>query len=362
MEKSRIAIIGIEHIHAWNMFHEFDRYKDRIEWLGCADIPPAEGDIIESAESRKARNLFDCNELKLYGDYKELLDTQPDLVIVCSSIKNYPRIVEETLGRNINTLIEKPMALTYEDGKRMYDAYKNSKAFFAVNWPVAWFPAFHKVKELIDAGAVGKALRMYYRNPATFGPYDVGKYSTDEMLNMFWYHHSMGGGSSMDYAGYGCMLATWMFGKPAESALGMRKNFLLKFSDVEDYTAYVLDFGEQSAIIEGSWSTVNNGEIPTGPVIYGSDGVIVSDRYNSKVKVYKRYSHQNTQPDEVYDTVEWNKIKDGVAANVLDHLQYGKEVNKLITPEFNLMALAALDAGIRSSYSGVTEKTKFKEI
>lgn len=357
MNKARVAIIGIEHIHANNLFHEFDRYGDRLEWLGCADIPPVDGDFEEAAQTRMERNLFGCN-IKLYDDYHELLDMKTDLVIVCSSIKNYPRVVEETLGLNLNTLIEKPMAMTFEDGKRMYDAYKKSGAMFAVNWPVAWFPAFHKVRELIDSGCVGEVLRVHYRNPATLGPYPVGKYSDEEMLRMFWYQHSMGGGSSMDYAGYGCMLATWMFGRQAEKVSGIRKNFNLKFSDVEDYTAYILDFGDGAAVIEGSWSTFNNGEIPTGPVIYGTKGVIVSDRYTSTVKVYNQYSHQNTAPDSVYETVPWNEVRDSVAKNVLDYIQYGTPISELITPEFNIKALAALDAGIRSSYSGITEKTK----
>ena len=40
MKKSRvkIAIIGIEHVHAWSMYHEFNRDPERVEWLGCAEF------------------------------------------------------------------------------------------------------------------------------------------------------------------------------------------------------------------------------------------------------------------------------------------------------------------------------------
>lgn len=356
MKKSRvkIAIIGIEHVHAWSMYHEFNRDPERVEWLGCADIS---GKTYEAARVLKERNLAGC-DIKLYKDFKELLDLKPDLVIVCSSIRGYPDAVEESLSRNLNTLIEKPMAINFEDAARMYRAYKKSNATFAINWPVSWYPTFNCVKKLAASGKVGDILRVHYRSPATLGPYEPGKYKEDELLGMFWYNHSEGGGSAIDYAGYGCMLATWLFGKQAESVMGIRKNFFLKFSDVEDYSAYLLDFGNGVASIEGSWSTINNGEIPTGPIVYGSKGVIVADRYKNEVKVYTEFSHQNTEPNEVYECLQWDKREDGLCTNMLDHIQKGTLIDELLTPEFNIKAMAALDAGIRSSYSGKAEKTK----
>lgn len=357
MQKLRVAILGYEHVHAISMYNVFTKYPERYELIGCADYPYKEGEIFETPADRKAR-MFGKREITLYEDYNELLDLKPDLVVVCSNIARYADIVEDTLARGLNTVVEKPMAVSYEDGVRMYKAFENSTAILAINWPVAWFDSFKKVKELADAGAVGDVLRVHYRSPATVGPYEPGRLTEEQMKKKFWYHHHLGGGSSYDYAGYGCTLSTWIFGRQAERVSGIKKNFNLKFSDVEDYTAYTLDFGEGVGVIEGSWSTINNGEIPTGPVVYGSKGVIVSDRYSSYVKVYKNFSHQNTEPDEIYKTAPWNSTTDDIALNIYEHLVNGKELNEMITPEFNLKALAALDAGIRSSESGVTEPTK----
>lgn len=353
----RIVIIGIEHIHAWSLYHEFNRDPNRVEWLGCADISGAPYDTVLAL---KERNLAGCN-IKLYEDYNELLNLKPDLVIVCSSMKGYPVAVTKSLSMNLNTLIEKPMAVNFEDAARMFKAYKKSNATFAINWPVSWYPTFNCVKKLASSGKVGDILRIHYRSPATLGPYELGKYSEEEMLKMFWYNHSEGGGSAIDYAGYGCMLATWLFGKQAERVAGIRKNFFLKFTDVEDYAAYLIDFGNGVASIEGSWSTINNGEVPTGPVVYGSKGVIVADRYKNEVKVYRKFSHQNTPPDEVYNCLQWDKREDGLCTNILEHIQNATPIDELLTPEFNIKVMAALDAGIRSSYSGIIEKTKTVE-
>ena len=60
MKKSRvkIAIIGIEHVHAWSMYHEFNRDPERVEWLACADIS---GKTYEAARVLKERNLAGCD-------------------------------------------------------------------------------------------------------------------------------------------------------------------------------------------------------------------------------------------------------------------------------------------------------------
>ncbi len=357
MKELKVAMIGFEHVHAISMYNAFNNYPEMYEWLGCADVPFKEGDIKEVPADRKKRVLGQ-REIKLFEDYNDLLELKPDLVVICSNIARYGDIVDDTLSRGFNTVIEKPMAVSFEEGKRMYDAYKKSNVTFAVNWPVAWFDSFKKVKELADNGEVGNILRVHYRSPATYGPYTPSKLTEEQKDGMFWYHHHLGGGSSYDYACYGCTLSTWIFGRQAESVMGIKKNFNIKSTDVEDYTAFLLDFGEGVGFLEGSWSTINNGEIPTGPIVYGDKGVIVSDRYSSDIKVYKKFSHQNTEPDEVYNSVPWNNTTDNIALNMYNHIVNGTPLNEMITPEFNIKALAALDAGIRSCESGVTEKTK----
>lgn len=367
-KKLTVAIVGIEHVHSGCMYENFSKYKDKFSIIGCADLPPYKDDVEEDIAVRLQRNMRKACEdgIRVYEDYRELLALRPDIVVVCSNMRRYPSIVEETLSMDLNTVIEKPMAMTFEDGARMYRAYKNSKAFLAINWPVAWFDSFINCKNAADAGEIGDVLRIHYRSPATLGPYTHNdKGLTDEererFKKMFWYRHAVGGGASLDYGGYGCTLSTWIFGRQAERASGIRKNFFLGFSDVEDYVNYTLDFWNGVADVEGSWSTLNNGEIPTGPVIYGSKGVIVSDRYGNEVKIYKGFSHMSTKPDRVITSVPWDAPQYTLPLNLYDHLKEGEPLREMITPEFNIKALAALDAGIRSSYSGKWETTRKME-
>jgi glucose-fructose oxidoreductase len=213
------------------------------------------------------------------------------------------------------------------------------------------------VKELADTGTVGDVLRVQYRSPSTRGPYKLNEYTPQELSKLWWYQHNRGGGSICDYAGYGCVLTTWITGKVAKRVSGFKKNFFLPFSDVEDYSTFTIDFGDSIGLIEGSWSTMNNGEIPTGPVVYGTEGVIVGDRFNPQVKVYRDlvpYQPSPT-PSEVYDT---DPIDDNIAINVIRHFMEGTPLHEMVTPEFNMKAMSAFDAGSRSCESGMIELAK----
>lgn len=354
MKKLRIALIGLEHVHTQGLVNGFLRYPELVEFVGMADVPPyTEEELAKRVEMHQPGQI----KLKLWKDYKELLNQEIDIALICTSIGKHASIVEETLGMGIHTVVEKPMALKMEDARRMYRAYKKSTAQLVINWPIAWFSGFRKVKELADGGAVGEIQRVQYRSPSTRGPYPLGKYTPEELSGMWWYKHEEGGGSIGDYAGYGCVLTAWITGKKAKRVSGFKKNFFLPFSDVEDYSVFTIDFGDSIGLIEGSWSTMSNGQIPTGPIVYGSEGVIVADRFSSTVKVYKTFVPYVPTPDpeEVYETTP---IEDNIGLNVLDFLLKGTPLMEMITPEFNMRAAAILDAGVRSCESGQIEEVK----
>ncbi len=354
MKKIRAAIIGLAHIHAILMIRDLEKNGDKVEVVGMADYPTHDPALVE--KRLKMNTPPEGHNVRLWDDYQELLDQDIDLAIVCTDIADHASAVEEIMARNIHTVVEKPMALDMADAKRMYRAYKKSTAQLIINWPIAWFPAFRKIKELADSGIVGDVLRVQYRSPATRGPYKLGEYSNGELSELWWYQQKRGGGSICDYAGYGCVLTTWIANRTAKKVYGLKKNFFHPFSDIEDYAAYTIDFGDRVGLIEGSWSTMNNGQVPTGPVVYGTEGVLVADRYVNDVKLYKDLApyQPSTEPNEVFKT---QPVTEDIISCAVDFLTEGKPLFELITPEFNMKAMAAFDAGRRSCESGVAENT-----
>ncbi len=354
MKKIRAAIIGLAHIHAILMIRDLEKNGDKVEVVGMADYPVHDPVLVE--KRLKMNTPPEGHNVKLWDDYKELLDQDIDLAVVCTDIADHASCVEEIMARNIHTVVEKPMALSMADAKRMWRAYQRSNAQLIINWPIAWFPAFRKIKELADSGIVGEVLRVQYRSPATRGPYKLGEYSNEELSQLWWYQHDRGGGSICDYAGYGCVLTTWIAGQTAKKVYGLKKNFFHPFSDIEDYATFTIDFGSCVGHIEGSWSTLNNGQIPTGPVVYGKEGVLVADRYVNDVKLYKDLApyQPSTTPNEVFETAP---VTEDIISCAVDFIREGKPLFEMITPEFNMKAMAAFDAGRRSCETGIVENT-----
>lgn len=353
MEKLRIAYIGISHPHVIALYKTMIPHKDEVEVIGFADIP-ADGLTKEeriAALGITMKGDIADGRLPEYADWRDLLEQKPDVAVVLADNRNCADICCAALSKGIAVVNEKPLTVSMEDAKRMEALSKEHNAPIITNWPIAWFPSFRKAKELADAGTVGKIMRVTYRSPATWGPFPYEK-PNEEKARTWWFRGELGGGSVLDYACYGAILSTWIFGKRAKRVSAITKQFTTaSYSDVEDYSAMMLDFGDGVGLLEGSWSTFNCGQVPTGPVIYGTEGTIVCDRYCNEVKVYKGVSHAPTEPTEVYTTEKEQQVE-LLGKNIIDFLRGRAPLNDMLALDINMDTMAALDAGIRSSKLG----------
>ncbi|MBQ7791927.1 MAG: Gfo/Idh/MocA family oxidoreductase, partial [Clostridia bacterium] len=159
MKKLRVAIIGMEHCHVHGMVHQFYEDTDIVGIASYRNMPQDEYDFYVEHHIPKDKPV------PIYENYKELLEQNIDIAIVCTAVRDHADAVCEILARDIHVIVEKPFAFDMEDAKKMYRAYKNSKAELIVNWPVAWFSGFNKAKELADSGKIGTVHKVQYRSP-----------------------------------------------------------------------------------------------------------------------------------------------------------------------------------------------------
>ena len=355
MNKLKVAIFGLAHPHAAMLTKSFKALEDEVEILGYAEVGPYDD---QSFEERYRNIGKQADDLKKYDDWRELLALNPDIAVVATENSVCADVSCEILSKGISVINEKPMAINYADAKRMTDTAKANGAQIITNWPVAWFPSFNYAKKLVDDGVIGKPMRVVYRSPATWGPFSYGKDNVAppvEWLNKtWWYRKECGGGSILDYACYGTILATHFFGKKAIKVSGISKQFGCVGTNVEDYSAMILDFGDGVGLLEGSWSSYNPAEIPSGPVIYGTDGVIVCDRHSTVLKIYKGNTHAPQPPVEVIDCADMEEYKGELGRNIVDFLRGKAKLNPLLETEINLAVCATLDAGRRSAEQGIT--------
>ena len=362
MKKIKMIAVGLAHPHVTNLLSSFELCQNDFELVGFADVPNGDPSTKESRTAWIKEHFPNAVEMT---DWKQLIHLKPDLVLVNSDNGSRYEICSFYLEQGVHVMDEKPMTPSFDEAYALCKLAKEKGVQMLTNWPVAWFPAYRKAKELLEKGAVGKLMRITYRSPATWGPFSYskdGQNPPDEVLSKsWWYHKDQGGGSINDYACYGAALSTFMFGKRADKVAGMCKNFLVPFSDVEDYSAMMLDFGDGIGLLEGSWSTYNPGAVPTGPVLYGTEGTITCDRRWGYLLLHKGRSHGMVEATERIE-LEKDLQKEKLAPHVADVIRGNIEPDIMLSSEFNLSVVAALDAGRQSAEKEVFVKVNQKTI
>ena len=359
----RLGVIGFAHMHVNSLIDRFNELPN-VEWVACADTVP-DVPSLSMARSTRGYNLKRAHKEigipKVYDDYRAMLDKEGfDIIIFCPENARHPDVAEAIAGRGIHMVTEKPMAASLSGALRMVRAAEANDVSLLVNWPTTWSPAIRKLKQLLDEGVIGDVWEFKWRNGASMGPLAYGQNITDQEKGAEWWHQAAsGGGALLDYCCYGACLARWFIGQPAVAACGIKANLTSHYGDAEDNAIITVRFPKALAILEGTWTTWSAG-VPTGPVIYGSQGTLVANRRigedgvaRSVVEVYtSRHGHG---PDQVLEGDPLPEGRTTLAEEFIYHLETGDPPHPTMEMMHNLEAMAILDAGIRSAASGKQE-------
>jgi len=359
-----LGVIGFAHMHVDALIDRFDELPN-VEWVACADTIPLVPSISEEPATRKA-NLKRAREHtripKIYDDYREMLQREAfDIIIFCPENARHGEVAESVAAAGAHMLTEKPMAASLSDAVRMVRAVNAAGVELMINWPTTWVPAIRKMKELIEGGIIGEVWEVKWRNGASMGPLAYGQQITGPEKGREWWHQSApGGGALLDYCCYGACLSRWFIGEPAVAACGIKANLTSHYGDADDNAIITVRFPKALTILEGTWTTWNAG-VPTGPIVYGTQGTLVASakmvdgRRVPVVEVYTSRSHGLTEPDQVLEGDPLPEGRDTVAKEFIHHLETGEPLHPTLDMTFNLEAMAILDAGIRSAASGKME-------
>lgn len=99
--------------------------------------------------------------METYTDLDAAIAHGYDGFVVSTSAETHYEIGKKLLGLGLSTLIEKPMTMRIEESKELVDIAERTGANFMVAHILLFHPAINKIKELIDAGAIGDLFYMY---------------------------------------------------------------------------------------------------------------------------------------------------------------------------------------------------------
>jgi len=180
---------------------------------------------IEEAKAEEKKQKYGLSSA-VYTDWKRMLDeVRPDSVHICTPHYLHAAMAVEALGRGINVLCEKPLAITPEEIDAVIDAAGRSGASYGVCLQNRYEPNMKKLRALaeetgIDAAfatVVWKRNADYYAKGAWRGRWDTE-----------------GGGVMINQALHTLDLMQWVCGMPAYVTSNISNDHLKGAIEVED--------------------------------------------------------------------------------------------------------------------------------
>ncbi len=290
MEKKwKIAGINFDHFHMGDLLRMVHDHPNA-EIVSIADEQP--GRMVE------ARRNFALEEGQVFTDHAECLEkTKPDIVILCPAAARHGEWTEKVAPYGPHILMEKPFAASVDEADRMVAAVGKTGRQLAINWPLRWYRAHVTAYRLIQEGTLGDVREVHFydgnRGPLYHGADKLEKEPTAAEKDASWfYQQDQGGGSLLDYLGYGTTLGTWYHGgkKPVEVSCVMDEPAGL---EVDEHSITVARYDCGLSKFETRWGTftdpwTHQPQPMCGFVIKGGDGTISNYDYASTVRVQTR--------------------------------------------------------------------------
>ncbi len=288
MAKIRIAGINFDHFHMGDLLRMVHDHPDA-ELVGICDAQPSR--MVDATRN------FSVPSDAVFTDVDECIEqTKPDVVILCPAAAHHADYTQRVAKYGVHILMEKPFAATLAQADAMIAAMPKEK-LLAVNWPLRWDPAAATVKRMIDDGVIGE-VRSYHhfggnRGPLYHGADKIEKEPTaaDKAASWF-YSKDAGGGSLLDYLGYGTTLGTWfMDGRSPIEVTAVTDG--TPGLEVDEHSVVVSRYETGLSKCETRWGTFTDPwttqpQPRCGFVICGSDGTLACYDYEPFVHVQTR--------------------------------------------------------------------------
>jgi glucose-fructose oxidoreductase len=348
----RVVGINFDHMHMGDLLRQVHDHPG----AGIAGICDA-----DPARMQPAIANFAIPSDRVFTDVAACLAVKPDLAILCPATADHARYVELVAPHVPAILVEKPFAASLADADRMIAACAASGARLAINWPLAWYPSHRTTKRLIDEGMIGDVREVHFydgnRGPlyhladkVEVSPEDVER----QKPTSWWYKAASGGGSLLDYLGYGATLGTWFLNGEAPIDV-TATTWAAPGLEVDEHSVTVLRYARGLSKMETRWGTFSDPwtlqpQPRCGFVVVGSEGSISSWDYDDHVSVQTR-----AQPE--LHTIRADRPAApmrGPVEHMLDVLANGTPLHGPLTPAISRTGQRIVDTAFASARAGRT--------
>jgi predicted dehydrogenase len=199
---------------------------------------------------------------------------RPDAVVIATPTDTHAELARMAAERGVSVFVEKPLARDLESAEELAGMLDASGITSACGYTLAYLPAFERVKELLEAGALGdiEGFRASMQIGQVLGPKRGWMYDAARS----------GGGVLSNVASHALFLLHWYLGEVVE----VRATTRSLHTAVDDEATVGLRFaGGASGELAASWSVPGLATSRTTIEIWGSNGSVRADNDGVKTEL-----------------------------------------------------------------------------
>ena len=243
-QKLKVCVAGLNHDHIYNILNAYK--NGQVDIIGIAE-PNQE-------LWKKYGRQFNLPETVFYTDLKTMLkNKKPDAVLGYNAVANHVDIVEACAPLGIPVMVEKPLAATLEQAKRIEALANQYHIKVLTNYETTWYPSYQDVYTAVNNDSIGPVKKMVVHDGHQ-GPKEIGcskeflAWLTDPVLN--------GAGALNDFGCYGADLMTWfMHGQKPIAVTAIARHYKPEtYPKVEDDATVLIEYPGATGQIEASWN------------------------------------------------------------------------------------------------------------
>ena len=330
----RVVVAGLNHDHVHGILSQFNKGTVNI-------IAIVEPDIALQQNFAKRYQLPDS----LFSpDLKKVLTAKkPDAVLGYNAVAHHVDLVEICAPLGIDVMVEKPLAATLEQARKMEALAKRYGIKVLTNFETTWYPSYQQVYDWVAADSIG-AIRKIVAHDGHQGPKEIG--CSPAFLNWLTDPVGNGAGALNDFGCYGADLMTWLMkgARPIAVTAVVRQYKPDVYPKVDDDATVLVEYKNALGQIEASWNwpfSIKDLEVfgETG-YYHALDGKNIVTRMREQ-----RVSRLTVKelPAPINDPITY------LSAVLRDKISGRADQSSL---EYNMIVMEILDAAKRSAASG----------
>jgi UDP-N-acetylglucosamine 3-dehydrogenase len=134
-----------------------------------AELPGVELAGVSDSNLERAEFVADKFGTQAYQDYHELLEkTKPEIVSITVPTSLHESVAADALQSGAHVLVEKPIAATLAEGKRLIAFAKKMERKLMVGHIIRFNPAIRALKAQLEADKLGRIIQIFCRRAGPF--------------------------------------------------------------------------------------------------------------------------------------------------------------------------------------------------